>query len=124
MRSTHGSAWRRTALWSIVAVVLWMGMTTPALADMRIVMEGEGGSVEYFMKNGRLSMPQTDGSRYVIECDSGVFTLIMPPSESVFWRGTVAEFVGEIEAAMDAMMAAIADEVSQSMHDAFADFFG
>lgn len=83
----------------------------PVFADMHVVMEStvtiagrsgmpqfgdEADVQQFFMKDGRVAIPSSEGEEYLFMCDVGEFALIARP-HGVYWRGTVEQFISDVQ---------------------------
>lgn len=104
------------AIVALVAVFAVVGVGGTVWADLHIVTESsvetpgmpslpgmddlfdDDGANEIFFRNNRILMPDGDGTKTLFDCASGEFAIINDEA-AVYWSGTVAEMLEEMQEA-------------------------
>lgn len=82
---------RRLVL-AVVACVVWLGVTSPGWADVRIVSESEGERTELLLRGNRIAAPAMGVGRFLLNCETGELTIVSSEGGGRYWSGTADEF--------------------------------
>lgn len=76
----------------VLVCTVWFGVTSPGLADLRIVTVTEGERTELLFKENRIGMPAMDAGSMFLQCDTGELTMLSPAAGGRYWQGHISEF--------------------------------